>query len=206
MPQTIINSEGNEVEVFTPEEVQAEREAVLAQVKQEKDAELNAAQAELQKANEKLGKFESKDLNFAKLREQKEDAESRVDKIKQDMEASLGKFKQEILEGVSKDYYNETLGSLAGDDAELKKKIEFEYGRLNDPVNSKEDISKKLRDAYSHATRIEDAGAFNAETVSSGGAAKPRFKTSGSFSADEIAFGKKLAQAGGVKLEDSDFK
>ena len=188
MPQTIIDSEGREVETYSLEEVQASKDAVLEESKKE----LDAAQAELKSANEKLGKFESKDLNFAKLREQKEDAEARVEKVTKDMEERLGKFKNEILEGVSKDYYNETLGGLAGEDEELKKKIAFEYNRLSDPVNTKADISKKLRDAYALATQVEDAGVLGSSTVSSGGASKPKFKQSGSFTDDEKAFGKKL--------------
>ena len=201
MPETIINSAGEEVEVFTSEELQAQKDAVLAENKKE----LDAAQAELKTANEKLGKLESKDLNFSKLREQKEDAESRVEKIAKDMEEKLNLTKKEILEGVSKDYFNETLGGLSGDDEELKKKIEFEYNRLNDPVNTKGDISKKLRDAYALATRVEDAGAFNTAAVSSGGAAKPKFKQAGSFTDDEKAFAKKLGASAGISLEDKDF-
>ena len=197
----IINEQGEEVEVFTSQELEAQKASVL----EDKAKELEALQAELKTTNEKLGKFESKDLNFAKLREQKEEAESRVEKIRQDMEASLEKTKKEILEGVSKDFYNETLGGFSGDDEELKKKIEFEYNRLNDPVNSKADILKKLSDAHALATRVEDAGAFNASVVSSGGASRPKFKQSGSFTDDEKAFGKKLGAAAGLKIEDKDF-
>ena len=200
MPTTIVNNEGEEIEAFTSEEVQAEKDATA-----KANEELAEAQAELLKANEKLGKLEGKDLNFAKLREQKEDAESRVEKIKQDMEVSLGNFKKEIVEGVNKDYYTETLGGLSGDDEELKKKIEFEYNRLNDPINGKEDISKKLRDAYALATHVEDAGAFNVAAVSSGGAARPKFRQAGSFTDDEKAFGKKLGASAGISLEDKDF-
>ena len=201
MSQIVINNDGVEVEVFTSEELQAQKDAVLEESKKE----LDASQAELRAANEKLGKLESKDLNFAKLREQKEDAESRVEKIAKDMEEKLNLTKKEILEGVSKDYFNETLGGLSGDDEELKKKIEFEYNRLNDPVNTKEDISKKLRDAYALATRVEDAGAFSAATVSSGGAARPRFKQAGSFTDDEKTFAKKLGASAGLKIEEKDF-
>jgi len=206
MPQFVENEQGEQVEVYTSEELQAQKEAALEEYKKEKDAELDAAQTELKLATEKLGKLEGKDLNFAKLREQKQEAEDKVERVKQEMEESLGKFKKEILEGVSKDYYNETLGSLAGDDAELKKKIEFEYNRLNDPVNTKEDISKKLRDAYILATKLDDSGALSSSAVSSGGSSKLKFKQDNKFTPEEVQFAKKLAASGGIQLKDEDFK
>ena len=53
LPQTIIDSEGNQVEVFTPEEVQAKVEEQKKQV---------------EGAQEELRKLKEKDLNFEKLR------------------------------------------------------------------------------------------------------------------------------------------
>src|SRR3990167_610877 len=122
MSQYITNENGEQVEVFTPEEVQEQKETALEALKVEKDAELEAAQAELRKTNDELGKFKDKDFNFAKVRQQKEEAEEKVDKIKQEMEESLGNFKKEIFQGVLKKEYDDLLGSLAGDDADLKKK------------------------------------------------------------------------------------
>ena len=205
LPQTIIDSEGNQVEVFTPEEVQAKVEEQKKQV---------------EGAQEELRKLKEKDLNFEKLRMNKKVAEGEItreelqQKIQEEFAKGMGEklsyareeIKKEVVEGVNKDYYNEIVGSLSGDDEELKKKINFEYNRLKDPVNSKEDISKKLRDAYVLASRVEDAGAFVPGTVSSGGASKPKFKQQGAFSADEIAFAKKLAASGGIKLTDEDLK
>lgn len=206
-PFTVINESGEDVQVFTPEEVQAEKEAALAQVKQEKDAELEAAQAELKTANEKLGKLESKDFNFATLRKQKEDAESKIEKIAQEMGTKIEGVKKEILEGVSKDYFNEVLGTLAGDDAELKKKIEFQYNRINDSPGTKEEISKKLRDAYTLATAtIDTPGAITPSVMSSGGAGKLQFKKDNKFTPEEKAFAQKLAHSGGLQLKEEDFQ
>src|SRR3990167_11400581 len=206
MPYTTTNESGEEVQVFSSEEVQAEKESALTQFKQEKNAEMEAVQAELKTTNEKLGKYESKDYNFSALRKQKEDTEENIKKIKEEVDLKIGEVKKEILEGVSKDYYNETLVTLAGEDPELQKKIEFQYKRLGDVAGTKEEISKKLRDAYVLATGGENTGAINQSTISSGGVGKVQFRQNNKFTPEEKAFGQKLAAIGGIQLKEEDFK
>jgi len=192
--------DGTEIETFSQDELEAQTQEALA----EKEAEVEAAKAQLAELSEKLEKANEKDRNFAKLREQKNKAEALIEQLKQETEEKLVKVKKEILESVSKDYYNEVLNQLSGDDEELKKKIVFEYGRLSDIAGTKEEISKKLRDAYTLAARVETEG-VSASVFSSGGASAPAIKRQGTFSDDEKDLARRLAAAGGLTLEESDF-
>lgn len=217
MPQTITDADGNEVEVFTAEELEAQKQAALEEFQNEtqsavteKNLELESAKKELADAKDLLDKAAEKDLNFAKLRRQKEEAQEKVDELnseksalQEEMEAKLGEFKQEVLEGVRKDFYNETLESLAGGDEELKKKIEFEYNRLKDSVTTNEEISKKLRDAYTLATPAPQDVA--APAFSSAGVSRPPRSPRGDLPKEAVELGKKLGLAGGMQLKDEDF-
>jgi hypothetical protein len=191
----ITNDSGEEIEVFEKADLDA------------KETELGAARKELQAKEEELKKLTDKDFNFRKLEEAKSKAEGSVEKLTKDFEDKLAATKKEVLEGVLKDHFNDVLSQLAGDDVELRKKIELQYGRLTDPAANKEEVAKKLRDAYTLASKpVEDPGALNTSVISSGGVGRLNIKTDKKFSAEEKALGQKLAAAGGIKLEDKDFE
>ena len=205
----IKDESGNDLEVFTAEELQTQKDAILEEYKianPDVSVELDALQKELESKTEELTKLKDKDLNFANLRSQKDAAEKKLEAELKKIDEKIGAVKSEVLEGVRKDYYNETLKSLAGNDKELEKKIGLEYDRLKDAATTKEDVGKKLRDAYFLATKVEDAGALNSAVISSGAVSRLNVSQNKSFTPEEIAFTKKLAESGGMKLEDKDFK
>lgn len=205
MPQKIINDLGEEIEVFTAEEKDAAIEG-FKQANPDKSGEIEKLQTELTKTQEDLKKFQDKDLNFANLRSQKEAAEKRADDLKAEIDTKIGVAKKEILEGVMQDHYSETLKSLAGEDAELQKKIEFQYKRLGDAAATKTEVTKKLTDAYVLATAPEDRDALNTAVISSAGVSRLNIQDKNkNFTPEEKAFAQKLAQASGMKLEDKDF-
>lgn len=196
---------GEEEEFFTAEEVQAEREAEINKYQQEhpdQSAELTVLQQKLKDAEDKLGKVDNKDKNFAALRKQVEDLKAGIDeKISTATEGA----KKEVLEGVNKDHYSETLKTLAGDDEELKKKIELHYKRLGDPASTKAEITAKLKDAYTLATG-QSAESMNSSVFSSGGANRPKTKTgTEKLTEAEKTLATKMAKAGGMKLDEKDF-
>ena len=202
MPVKTFNDAGDEIEAFTAEELEAQKIAAVEEAKKATDEELAKAKEELAKAQEDLQKLGDKDLNFANLRQQKEAAEKRADDALKAVDEKLETVKKEILDGVTQDHKSETLKTLSGDDDELKKKIEFHYGRLGDPATTKEEVTKKLTDAYYLATKPEGADALNTAVIASGGAARPMFKPeSQKISPDEEAVLQKLAQAGNMTLE-----
>ena len=67
MPQTIKDSEGNEIEVFTQEEIEGQKQEAIEAFKTEnpdKTAELAELQEKMREAEEKLAKVGDKDYNF----------------------------------------------------------------------------------------------------------------------------------------------
>lgn len=207
--ETITKEDGTTVDVYTAEELEAQKQEAIEQYKAEnpdKSEEFTKLQKDLEDAKTALDKFKDKDLNFGKLREQKEQAEKKVSELKADFEAKLETTKKEIFEGVQKDYYNDTLKTLSGGDEEVKKKIEYHYKRLGDTAATKEEIGNKLRDAYLLATKQDAPDALNTTVLSSGGSGKLNIKSDKKFTPEEKALAQKLAQAGGMKLEDKDFQ
>lgn len=108
----------------------------------------------------KLKGFEDKDLNFQKLRHKKEEdiSDEKKQELKSiedrvaEMEANLNKKHQAFVEAQFETARTKKLESLAGEDTELKEKIEFHYARLTDETSTPEAVAKKLEDAYILAT------------------------------------------------------
>ncbi len=210
MSQIIKDAEGNDVEVFTADELQEQKDIAIEEFRvqnPDKTEEIDALKAQLTTANDEVAKFKDKDLNFSNLRSQKEAAEKKATDLAAEIDTKIGVAKKEILEGVMVDHYNETLGSLAGDDVELKKKIEFQYKRLADSAATKAEVTKKLTDAWTLATAPEGTGALNSAVISSGGVGRISTKeTEKKFTQEEKALAQKLAKAGNMTLKDEDFK
>lgn len=196
MPFTTTNEDGETIEAFTAEELAAQKEASAE--------EFRLKNEEFEKLQEELDKLKGKDLNFANLRAQKEEAEKKIANLAAEIDTKIGTAKKEILDGVTKDYYNEKLEELSSGDPELKKKIDFHYHRINDEAGTKEDVSKKLRDSWILATATEDNSRVN-NAFSSSGVSGVRAKTNTSFTQEEKALAQKLASMGGMTLEDKDF-
>ncbi len=201
---------GEDVEVYTADEIEQQKQEAIDQYKTDnpdKTTELADVQEKLKTAEEKLSKTDDKDKNFSALRKAKEDAEKKVEDILKGVDEKITTVKKEVLEGVMKDHYNDTLKALAGDDEELAKKIEFNYKRLADPAATKSEMNAKFQDAYRLSVSAEDANALTSSVISSGSIGKLNIKsTDKKFTAEEKAMAQKLAAAGGMKLEDKDFK
>lgn len=201
MPQTIKDSEGNEIEVFTQEEIEGQKQEAIEAFKTEnpdKTAELAELQEKMREAEEKLAKVGDKDYNFKALEKAKNDAESKLKSFTQEWEGKLQNVKKEVLEGVMSDHKNDTLKQLSGGDAELEKKIEFHYKRLGDVAGTKAEITSKLKDAWVLATKKEDDG-MNASIYGSGNVGRLNINNqSPKFSAEEQELGSKF----GLKPED----
>ena len=210
MSRIITDSAGVQIEVFTPEEIEADKQAAIEKYKEDnpdKSDEIDSLQAELKNKEEELTKLKNKDFNFANLRSQKETAEGKIEEIKKEIDTKIESAKKEVLESVMKDHYNETLKILASEDEEFKKKIEFNYKRIQDIPTTKEELTKKLTDALALATKPENLDALNVSVISSGGVSKLNLKSQEKkFTPEEKEFGKKLGSAGGIKLEDKDFE
>jgi alanyl-tRNA synthetase len=190
----IINKDGVDIEVFTAEEIEAQKQEAIEQYKldnPDKTDELTALQEELREKEEEIEKAKGKDQNFEKLRIAKDTAEKKVADILAGVDDKITKAKAEVFEGVMKDHYNETLNALSGGDEELKKKIEFNFKRLGDVASTKAEITAKFQDAARLAGQTDDA--VNTSVFSSGGVGRLNIKGSETkLSADEKVLASKL--------------
>lgn len=208
MPQKVI-IDGEEKEVFTQEEVEVSREEAIAQYKQDnpdKSEDITKLQQELEKAKKDLDGFKDKDMNFSNMRNKISEKEKEINDLKVSIDEKIGTVKKEILEGVMKDHYNDMLKSLVGDDKELLAKVEYQYKRLADTASTKEEITKKLNDAFTLATGT-NKDSFNSGAFSSGGVGgiKPQGQKQ-KLSPEEAELLGKLANAGGLKIDEKEYK
>ncbi len=203
MSQTIKDAEGNDVEVFTADEIEAQKEAAIEQYKidnPDKTDEISDLQTKLQEAEEKLTKANDSDKNFAALRKSKDEAEKKLEDFTKEIDGKISKVKMEVLEGVMQDHKNDTMKVLSGGDPELEKKIEYHYKRLGDVAGTKEEITNKLKDAYVLATKQESGSNFSNTVLGSGGVGRIKFNsTNPKFSTEEKELGAKFG------LTDKDF-
>ena len=218
--EKITTDKGEIVEAYSKADVEASAksaadkaapeaaEAAIAKYKEENPDKTDDYEAQLKEKEEELAKLKEKETNFAKLREQKDDSESKaeakIEEIQKEMDDKLKESSEatekRVLEGVYKDHYQEELKNLAGEDDELKKLIEVQYGRLTDPTTNTGEISKKLRDAWTLATKTEESDALNTAIVSSGGASAIQTKSQDKLS-PEI---EQVASKFGLNQEDFD--
>ena len=192
MPKKIIDENGDEIEVFTADELSVEKE------------KLTKVEADKIKLEEELKGLKDKDLNFSNLRNKVSEKEKEVEDLKKAIDEKIGTVKKEVLDSVMSDYYLDQLKKLAGEDKELADKIEFQYKRLSDPSSSKEEVNKKLNDAFVLASGGKEIS--NTAAFSSGGVGKINIKKSGEKLSEEAKqFGIELAKAGGITLKEEDF-
>ena len=195
MSQTIKDNDGNEIEVFTQEEIEAKQQEALEAFKAEnpdKSAELAELQEKLRETEEKLAKADDKTTNIGALRKAREDAEKKLTDFDAKLEEKINTVKREVIEGVNKDFYADNIKALSGDDTELQKKIEHEYNTTLKGVipSSKAEISEKLNKAYILAGGEKDYDALSSSVISSGGVGRLNIKsTSQKLSPEEKAIG-----------------
>ena len=205
MSQIIKNDDGTEVEVYTAEELEQQKNDAIEQFKTEnpdKTGELTTLQEELQSAQSELEKLRSVDKSVTHFKKEAQEAQKKVEEITKDIDAKINSVKREVFEGVMKDHSNEIVSSLSGGDDELKKKLQFEFDNTLKGVipTTKEEISKKWEAAYTLVTK-EAPDAVNMSVYSSGGVG--RIKIGGGeqkFSAEEKDLGAKFG------LKEEDFK
>ena len=223
--QKITNKSGEEIEVYTKEDLESQRESAIEQYKEQNPdqsedmkklqeelegskEELEGSKEELEKSQEELKKAKDKDLNFSSLRNKNEKAEDKIKEIESSIDEKISTVKKEVLEGVMKDHFQETVSSLAGDDEELKKKIEFHYNRISDVPTTKSEMTKKLTDSWTLATQSEKKDEFNSRAISSSGYSAVSFREekSNKMNAEEKEFVKKLGRSGGLNISDEDIE
>lgn len=138
------DADGNPVEgVLPPEEAKTLTESVAQKDK------------EAQELKEKLAKLENKDYNFKKLRDMTDEEVEKLSVVEKNLIERSEKLEEETRSWTQRQidsHKADALAVLVGDDSELQKKVEFHYGRISDPAVTREEIAKKMREAYLLAT------------------------------------------------------
>lgn len=165
----LFDKDGNEVEAYTPEELEAKnQEAVDNYIKENpsKKDELEKLESDLKIANEKITEFEKGgegdeggDEQKKRLKQAKIDAENALENGLKEVKDEMTKFKEGFVSG----HKTKVLEKLSGGDPELLKKIEFEYDQYSEgkavPVNETE-IQERLTKAFTLATGAAPAHNF----------------------------------------------
>lgn len=137
---TLFDADGNEIAgAMTAEEVKAIQDKA------------EAAEKEIGDIKEKLSKLENKDMNFKKMRDMTQEELNKLSSKEVELIKRQEKMEEEqrsFVETQIRSYKDESLAVLAGDDEELHKKVLFHYDRIKDEAVSKQDIQRKMRDAY----------------------------------------------------------
>lgn len=126
----LFDAEGNEVEAFTPEELEAkQKEAVDKYIAENpsKNEEYESAKKELDDAKKKLEEYEKNnegnDEQKKRLKNEKKEAEDAVKNLQENFKKEIS----ELKEGIMKGHREKMLDTLSNGDPELRKKIEYEY-------------------------------------------------------------------------------
>lgn len=165
-----INSEGEEVEAFTQDEIQEKIEQAKEEGKEELAEELETLKGTAAEKDKKieeltgqLGGISDKDKNFGALRTAKEKAEQERDAANKKIEELTGTVDKKIgdlrSEFTQKEI-NAEIKKMCGGDAEIEKKVRFHYGRFaadpeTDPVKRETNMRERLKDSYKLATGKE---------------------------------------------------
>lgn len=142
----IIEKDGEDVEVFTREEIDAEMANAVAEkeeeintIKTQNEEATKALEEQITAKDEEIKNVGSKDYNFKKLNEQKEALEERLGKERTETDEKIDSIKKEFSDNSLTDKINK----LANGDQETAKKIKFYY----DKHSSEEDFEKRLEAA-----------------------------------------------------------
>ena len=150
-----IEQDGKTIEVFTPEEVQAQQAQAV-------EAATATLKTELEQAKLDLSKASDKDYNFSQLREGVARAEAAVKTAK---EEALKEFETNQATRTAESL----IKKLSDGDEELRKKIELQFKRLGSEAKTEEEIAKQVRDAWV-LSRNDVAPDPMSDAFSSGGA------------------------------------
>lgn len=142
MPKVLYDAEGNEVQVQTDEEIKA--------VTDEKEKEISTL-------SEKLSKLENKEFNFKRLKDMTDAEREKLSTMELGLKQQQEKLEDEqrtFKETQVNEYKNYAFSTLAGDDKELRAKLELHFGRIDPdkPALTQNAIMERAREAYVLAT------------------------------------------------------
>lgn len=156
MSYKVVNEEGEEIEVFSQEEldaIAAEKIAAEVQrVEEEKQAEKEELEAELAEQKEKLAKLEDKDRNFEQLRKSSGKVADQTAKELQEQIAQLNEKIETIASQPKNDVKEEFVIAKLGEDKEQRDRFEYYYKKLGADAKTKAEVLKAAEEALALTT------------------------------------------------------
>lgn len=122
-------------------EEQEKREAETKKAVEEATADLKK---QLEDKEKELSGLKDKDHNFGKVTEQKKELEGQIE----DLTKRVADAEQKPIQYAKKN----ALDAFAGEDKELREKIEFHFNRLGKEVKNPEEVDQLMKEAYLLAT------------------------------------------------------
>lgn len=167
MSTTIINDEGEEVVVYTQEEIAAQLAEKEAAVKAEYEAKLAEKDAHVK---EKLDQFQQAKKSTETANQEALAAAAEAKKLAEEAKLAIEKSKETEL-NTRKEFW---IQSVVGTDTELKKKVEEAYNLLNLPAGNDTEIAQRVEKAIA----LAGITAPITPSFSFGGAVAPNFQKS----------------------------
>ena len=202
-----VQHEGEEIEVFTHAEVEAQINAKGEEMKTQISGELTEKYKDYDDVKAKAADFEAKlvetqlllsaaendpakKAQIERLRAERDAAKSSVEELNSVVSTQINQLRSEFIG----DYKGELLAQVAGSDEELKKKISLEFDRYRPADNTREDVKARMERAVILATgEAQAAGLFQGGVLTGGaGAGDKQLSTVHAVSESAVSLGDKL--------------
>lgn len=168
MSKTILNDDGEEVVVFSQEEITAQLAEKEAALKAEFEKTLAEKDAHVK---EKLDQFQQAKKTADMTSEEAKIMAAEAKKIAEEAKMSIEQAKQSELT-TRKDFWIQT---VTGGDPDLTKKIEEAYGIINLPTTNDKEIAERVQKAVA----LAGISHISSPNLSFSGSIAPNFQQAG---------------------------
>lgn len=184
------NEAGEDVEVFTAEEVTAKATEEAERVAGEKQVELDALQVEKDELAEKLQKAQDKEQNFANLRKKADGTEVEInEELKKQIDAINQKI-DAVAQRPVEDAVQEFIKTNVGEEKEKKELFNYYFKKLGVEAKTKEEVTKAANEALTLATGGEYKPDGSGQMMSTGVNQNYMQQNTGVVSEESKAIGK----------------
>lgn len=167
--------DGTEIEAYTKDELESQRNEAVENAKKEALTAYETEKAELanklKEAEEALNKTGDKEFNFGQLRKS-------VEELKRKSEESEKAWKEKVTtleSSLNEKELREAIKSYSNGDEEMEKKIRFHF---NESLGSISDLNERIA-AASVLARVTKDNKIDSGVISSSGAGNGKVKTDG---------------------------
>ena len=146
------NEAGEDIEVFTAEEVTAKTAEEAERVAGEKQVEFDALQVEKEELAESLRKAQDKEQNFAQLRKKADGTEVKInEELKKQIDAINQKI-DAVAQRPVEDAVQEFIKTNVGEEKEKKELFNYYFKKLGTEAKTKEEVTRAANEALTLAT------------------------------------------------------